>query len=438
MNQDLKKLKKDIQNQKYNLFEQERQNNIQKCIQKRKEMIDNANKPKDYNIENNKSEGKKIEDKKHLYNSADRTKKISDKNGQNIITEKNRRILMTDDSYIMQNSFGNNSLITKNDLNKVTCLRKEKTRLEKQAEDKDEYLMRILKSEIIREKKIRKVKDKINKKEEQLKKFLKDKNDGIKYIENERYQDNQYKYERKQLYDKILSNYELKINTVKKSNDKNSHINKDKLEELRGQIKDYERKNEEYKKKINEMFDLKDSEDNKQLMEIKKLGPSNSTLGQKRLIDLEEKFEMERYRRENALMSHMNQVQNKINGFLEKNEEKEKKIKKAIEKIEKKREEKRIIQSMHYDDIRENVKNKQKKLEKERKKKLESLEKKDLKNFAIRQEKIKIYEEKKKMNQLNYEEREAMKAKLKEILKNKKNLDKIEENEDFLHDLLNN
>ena len=401
-------------------------------------MIDNANKPKDNNIKKNKSEEKKIENKKHLYNSADRTKKISDKNSQNIITEKNGRILMTDDSYIMQNSFGNNSLITKNDLNKVTCLRKEKSRLEKQAEEKDEYLMRILKSEIIREKKIRKVKEKINKKEKQLKKFLKDKNDGIKYIENERYQDNQYKYERKQLYEKILSNYELKINTVKKSNDKNSHINKDKLEELRGQIKDYERKNEEYKQKINEMFDLRDNEDNKQLMDIKKLDPSNSSLGQKKLIDLEEKFEMERFRRENALMNHMNQVQSKINGFLEKNEEKEKKIKKAIEKIEKKREEKRIIQSMHFDEIRENVKNKQKKLEKERKKKLESLEKKDLKNFAIRQEKIKIYEEKKKMNQLNYEEREAMKAKLKEILKNKKNLDKIEENEDFLHDLLNN
>ena len=401
-------------------------------------MIDNASKPKDNNIKKNKSEEKKIENKKHLYNSADRTKKISDKNSQNIITEKNGRILMTDDSYIMQNSFGNNSLITKNDLNKVTCLRKEKSRLEKQAEEKDEYLMRILKSEIIREKKIRKVKEKINKKEKQLKKFLKDKNDGIKYIENERYQDNQYKYERKQLYEKILSNYELKINTVKKSNDKNSHINKDKLEELRGQIKDYERKNEEYKQKINEMFDLRDNEDNKQLMDIKKLDPSNSSLGQKKLIDLEEKFEMERFRRENALMNHMNQVQSKINGFLEKNEEKKKKIKKAIEKIEKKREEKRIIQSMHFDEIRENVKNKQKKLEKERKKKLESLEKKDLKNFAIRQEKIKIYEEKKKMNQLNYEEREAMKAKLKEILKNKKNLDKIEENEDFLHDLLNN
>jgi hypothetical protein len=338
----------------------------------------------------------------------------------------------------MKNSSGNNSLITKNDLNKVTCLRKEKTRLEKQAEEKDEYLMRLLKSEIIREKKIRKVKEKINKKEEQLKKFLKDKNDGIKYIENERYQDNQYKYERKQLYDKILSNYEMKINIVKKSNEKNSNINKDKLEELKEQIKDYEKKNKEYKQKINEMFDLKDNEDNKQLMEIKKLGPSNSSLGQKKLIDLEEKFEMERFRRENALMNHMNQVQNKINGFLEKNEEKEKKIKKAIEKIEKKREEKRIIQSMHFDEMRENIKDKQKKYEKERKKKLENLEKKDLKNFAIRQEKIKIYEEKKKMNQQNYEEREAMKAKLKEILKNKKNLDKIEENEDFLNGLLNN
>ena len=394
-------------------------------------MIDSTKQPKDYII-------KKNENKAHLYNSADRSKKISERWNQNIITEKNKRILMTDDSYIMKNSSGNNSLITKNDLNKVTCLRKEKTKLEKQAEEKDEYLMRLLKSEIIREKKIRKVKEKINKKEEQLKKFLKDKNDGIKYIENERYQDNQYKYERKQLYDKILSNYEMKINIVKKSNDKNSNINKDKLEELKEQIKDYEKKNKEYKQKINEMFDLKDNEDSKQLMEIKKLSSSNSGLGQKKLIDLEEKFEMERFRRENALMNHMNQVQNKINGFLEKNEEKEKKIKKAIEKIEKKREEKRIIQSMHFDEMRENIKDKQKKYEKERKKKLENLEKKDLKNFAIRQEKIKIYEEKKKMNQQNYEEREAMKAKLKEILKNKKNLDKIEENEDFLNGLLNN
>ena len=31
-------------------------------------MIDNANKPKDNNIKKNKSEEKKIENKKHLYN----------------------------------------------------------------------------------------------------------------------------------------------------------------------------------------------------------------------------------------------------------------------------------------------------------------------------------------------------------------------------------
>ena len=395
-------------------------------------------KPKNNNIKNYKSEEKNIEDKKYLNISTDRSKKTSDKRNQNIITEKNRRILMTEDSYIMQDSIGNNSLITKEDLKKVTCLKKEKSKLEKKAEEKDEYILRIFKSEILREKKIRKVKEKMNKKEEQLKKFLKDKNEGIKYIENERYQDNQYKNERKKIYSKMLSNYELKVNAIKKSNDKSSHINKDKLEELKGQIKDYERKNEEYKQKIDEMFELKDIEDKKQLMNIKKLSPNNSSLGQKRLIDLEEKFEMERFRRENALKNHMNQVQNKINRFLEKNEEKEKKIKKAIEKIEKKREEKRIIQSMHFDEIRENIKNRQKKLEKERKKKLENLEKKDLKNFAIRQEKIKLYEERKKMNQQNYEEREAMKAKLKEILENKENLDKIEENEDFLQDLLNN
>ena len=394
-------------------------------------------KPKNNNIKNY-SEEKNIEDKKYLNISTDRSKKIPDKRNQNIITEKNRRILMTEDSYIMQDSIGNNSLITKEDLKKVTCLKKEKSKLEKKAEEKDEYILRIFKSEILREKKIRKVKEKMNKKEEQLKKFLKDKNEGIKYIENERYQDNQYKNERKKIYSKMLSNYELKVNAIKKSNDKSSHINKDKLEELKGQIKDYERKNEEYKQKIDEMFELKDIEDKKQLMNIKKLSPNNSSLGQKRLIDLEEKFEMERFRRENALKNHMNQVQNKINRFLEKNEEKEKKIKKAIEKIEKKREEKRIIQSMHFDEIRENIKNRQKKLEKERKKKLENLEKKDLKNFAIRQEKIKLYEERKKMNQQNYEEREAMKAKLKEILENKENLDKIEENEDFLQDLLNN
>ena len=68
---------------------------------------------------------------------------------------------------------------------------------------------------------------------------------------------------------------------------------------------------------------------------------------------------------------------------------------------------------------------------------MENLEKKDLKDFAIKQEKIRMYEERKKMNQQNYEEREAMKAKLKEILKDKKDINNID-NENFISSIINN
>ena len=138
-------------------------------------------------------------------------------------------------------------------------------------------------------------------------------------------------------------------------------------------------------------------------------------------------------------MTHMNIFQSKINNILEKKEEKEKKIKKAIREAEKKREEKRMLQSIHYEEVRNNVKKNQKKLEKERNLKLQDLEKKDLKDFAIKQEKIKIYEERKKMNQQSYEEREAMRAKLKEILKEQnKNKDFDEKDENIINKVLNN
>ena len=39
-NPDLKKLSKDIQKQRYNYFEEERLNNINRCIQNRKELIE--------------------------------------------------------------------------------------------------------------------------------------------------------------------------------------------------------------------------------------------------------------------------------------------------------------------------------------------------------------------------------------------------------------
>ena len=56
-----------------------------------------------------------------------------------------------------------------------------------------------------------------------------------------------------------------------------------------------------------------------------------------------------------------------------------------------------MLQSIHYEEVRNNVKKNQKKLEKERNLKLQTLEKKDLKDFAIKQEKIKMYEERKKI-----------------------------------------
>ena len=180
------------------------------------------------------------------------------------------------------------------------------------------------------------------------------------------------------------------------------------------------------------------------MMKERKFDPKNPDLGLRKLVDLEEKLEIERYRRENALMTHINQFQNKINNILEKKEEKEKKIKKAIQNAEKKREAKRMLQSIHYEEVRNNVKKNQQKLEDERNIKLQNLEKKDLKDFAIRQEKIKLYEERKKINQLNYEEREAMKAKLKEIFQDQKNkinngsIGTTENDDSIINKLLNN
>jgi hypothetical protein len=46
------------------LFEEERQNKIKRCIQKRKEMIDSTKKPKDYVIKNNENEEKNNDKKK--------------------------------------------------------------------------------------------------------------------------------------------------------------------------------------------------------------------------------------------------------------------------------------------------------------------------------------------------------------------------------------
>ena len=83
------------------------------------------------------------------------------------------------------------------------------------------------------------------------------------------------------------------------------------------------------------------------------------------------------------------------------------------------------------------MKNNQINLEKQRNLKLQNLEKKDLKDFAIKQEKIKLHEERRKLNQRSYEERQEMRAKLKEILKEKKDNKNEENDEEIINQILN-
>ena len=392
-------------------------------------MIDATKKPK------NNSNNRQLNDYE-LYISEDHNR-ILNKRKQNSYAEKNR-IYITEDSYIMNNKNGNQCSISKNDLKKITCLQNEKMKLEKKLEEQEDFLSKILKSELIQEQKLMRIKEKMEKREKRYKQFLKEKNDGLKYIENERYKDQIDIHERQKLYEKILSNYNKKINGIKKQNSQikkknnsngENNKNEEKIENIKLHIKDYEIINKKYKQKLNEMFDLNYNREPKQTEPVVKRSElSNSKFGRK-IIEMEEKYEIDKIKRESALMSHISQYQKKINGFLAKKDEKEHNIKERMKNIEKKREENRIIKSMHFDEMREKIKDNQKRLENERIKKLEDLEKKDLKDFAIKQEKIKMYEERKKITQQNYEEKEMMKAKLIEVLKNKnKHINNIEDN----------
>ena len=62
----------------------------------------------------------------------------------------------------------------------------------------------------------------------------------------------------------MMSNYDKKVYMTKKQQteqNKSKNINEEKIEELKEQIKDYERKNNEYKQKISSLFDLKEKQE---------------------------------------------------------------------------------------------------------------------------------------------------------------------------------
>ena len=442
-NPELKKLGKEIQTQRYNYYNEERQNNINRCIQQRREIINLTKKNKS---KNNKEKSVNLSDYEISNNDVNNNtkSKILNKTKSNckVINEKDRKIYMTENSYIMQDKNGNNAEITKNELDNITCLKNEKNVLDKKNELREEAMLKFLKSEILREKKIQLVKNKINKKEKKLSNFLKSRDEGIKLIENGRYQDKMDIYKRQQLYEKMLSNYDKKVYTTNKQQQeqmRSKTLSNDKILELNEKIKDYERKNKAYKRKIENIFDLKEKqelEENK--VKEKKFDIHRPDLGVRKLADLEQKLELERFRRENALINNINKFQNRINNILERKEVKEQKILKKKESEEKKREEKLMLNNMKYEEVRNNVKKNQTKLEEQRNLKLKSLEKKELKNFAIRQEKIKIYEERKKINQQNYENREMLKQKLKEMLQENNDFNNLENDENIINKLLYN
>ena len=343
-------------------------------------------------------------------------------------------ILFTENNYIKKNCEGKNSSISKDELNNVTCLNKEKSILEKKMEENDFFLKNIIKSEIMKENHLRQIKQKLNKKEEKINEFIQDKREGIKFLENERYKDFRDKEEKKKLYDKMMKNIGLQINITDKSYHINNLDKKEKDEELKEQINNYEKKNELYKKKITQIFD-----NDKIKISLPK-GYENKTSDerQRKLIEIEDKHEMDIIKRENVFLNRFNIMQNKINDYMEKKEKKNNRIKQSLEKRDKIREEKKELQDLRMDEIKEKLQNNKFKFEKKRLKKIESLEQKNLKDYAIKQERLKIYEERKKISLKSSEEKELMLLHLKKIIRRQNNNDKIKDDEKSINRILYN
>ena len=364
------------------------------------------------------------------------------------------KVIVTDNSYAINSGNGKKSILTQDEIDNIQCIKDEKEKLRKKSAKKNDQLMKYLQVELDRVNKINKVKEKLNKKDENIKEFINAKNKTIKKMENDRYQDHQDINERQKIYEKMISNYDQqlflskqqqieknKAETLDKINTKTSK----KMEELSKQIQDYEDKNNKYKEKITKLFDLKDKEEmDKKIKErIDKKENNDSSLRQtstdlikKKLNNFEEKLEIEKYRRENALIISMSKFQNKIINCLEKSGEKEKKIKNTLLEENKRKEDIRMKKTNHFNDVRKNVQKNEELKEEKRQKLIEDIQKKDLKTYAIKEEKKKINEEKMKMNKLNREERNAMKLKIQEIIKKENNYAEGEKNEELLKKLI--
>ena len=472
-NPEIKKQRKEIQTQRYELYNQERLANIERCKSKRNEIIAHSKKVKPKIKEEELDNEENMDDynynKYRIRNSDDNyiiRKVYSGKKRENEIFETNKnKILVTDVSYVMRDSKGRKAEIKKDEIDSYQCIKDERKKLLEKSQKKDEQLMRYLKAELEREKKIKEFKKKQEKNEKNMKKFNKLKNKEIKLIENDRYKDNQNIYERQKLIQKYFSQNDLEnnsknmnqsYNNLNKSpgkNNENPENNKDKknllkdksqskMETLKKQIQDYEKKSEEYKQKIANMFELKDENEIKELIKKTNLPEDKSKklksteLMKQKMNRLGERFEIEKYRRENAIIKSMDNFQNKINRIMLYNENKEERRKKAMLKQEKEREMKIDKRNQVLDRIKENKIKNEKNNEIKRKKLIEDIEKNELKNYAIKEERKKILEERRKMNKLNEEEREEMKMKIHNIINNEKNFKEDEKSEDIIKKMI--
>jgi len=369
-----------------------------------------------------------------------------------------KKILVTASSYILSDSRGKKSEITKDALFQLPCLQTEKKKLDKKIEDKDDHFMRYLKVQLNNAKKLKKTKAKIELKDHNLKNYLKIKNIGKKIMDNERYQDQQDVNERKKIFEKMSADFDEKMYLHKQQLKEKSNIDlntdkkalkqsKSKIEELKEQIKEYDKKKLEYQQKITDLFELKDSKEmrkkinervhrEKEKIENKKDELPKDMLMRKKINDMEEKLEIEKYKRERALLNNMNFFQNKINKYIEENEKKENNIKKAILLVEKEKEEKNNKRAEHLNKVKENLKKKEEVREEKRQDILDKIEIRNLKDYAIKQEKNKMFEERKKINANSRQEREQMKLRIQEIIDGDDAYDKKVKNDILLKKFL--
>lgn len=475
-NPEYKKLSKDLRNERYILYEEERLSNIEKCIKKRKELINNIKKVDPKLLKKSRSydgEEDSDEDFEKDYEKIEIKQKYGLRYSEdNYVLRKNyssthrkkflppNKIVVTENSYILNNSNGTQTKITQEELGKFPCIRNEKKKLAKKNDKKDDQLMRYLKVELDNIQKIKKVKERLNENDKKLKKFIKIKNKGLKQIDNERYEDHQKMDERRKIYDKILYNNIQKLSLVKQHQQEQKKIldlpkiNNEtfkKMEEINKQINDYEKKNFEYKQKIANLFELKDKDelknlikernDQKKLEENQNQKETSIHLMMKNISNLKEKLEIDKYRRENALLTNMNKYQDKLYEYMEKSEEKEKRIKNALIKNENENKIKQMQRALKLQRIQNNKLNNEIKNETRKQELINEIEQKNLKDYAIKQEKLKIIEEKRKINKMNEEERKALKTRINEILNNEnKNLienDDKEKNEELIKKMIN-